>query len=265
MKNRLYKLWMLFYSCVLCVIIIATCSITAFATETNESTTPKNTKTTPTDSGNCGENVTWEYYAEEAILIITGSGEMNTYSYGYAPWYKYAASIKKVEVGEEITLISNGAFYGFELLEEITIPFVGKTRDYSTSKEQLFGYIFGTRQFNNSELTEQCFTDSLSRKTGTYANLANTPGNLTGHYTSISLYPFFEYTYGYTTFWQSRDTSYDKYQMDIVFRETGKVREKNPQTNTWQYFYSGYIYSTSGKPASGYTVDYYLPTSLTTV
>ena len=268
MKKVLLKLSLAFTFCLLLGIIISSSVITVFATETKEPMAPENAGTAPTDSGNCGENVAWAYYANEAMLRISGTGKMMTYSYGYAPWYKYAANIKNVEIGEEISLISEGAFHGFESLEEITIPYVGKTRDFSTSKEQLFGYIFGKKEFNNSQLTEQAFSDDLSARTEAHRytyddRYSSGAGFITRYY-----YPYLKYSRAFIACWDNLPYG-SGFELDCACILSTKKYQKRPAPDssgsTWGYYYTAYQYSTFGEPADGYTVNYYIPTSLTTV
>ena len=63
------------------VVILSTCalfmlSLTAYAD--NSALISSEVETTPTDSGYCGDNVTWTYYAETGTLEISGSGDMES-------------------------------------------------------------------------------------------------------------------------------------------------------------------------------------------
>lgn len=67
-----------------------------------------------TFSGECGDNLTWEYYCANDLLVISGTGEMETFSLnqfnlrGETPWDSY--SIKYLKVEDGVTSISNHAF-----------------------------------------------------------------------------------------------------------------------------------------------------------
>ena len=64
-----------------------------------------------TESGNCGDNARWEYYASTGELKITGSGEMDYYdSVSAQPWDYYRSVIKSVFISAGITHISEYAF-----------------------------------------------------------------------------------------------------------------------------------------------------------
>lgn len=79
-------------------------------------------------SGTCGEKATWEYDPATKTLTIGGSGDIESnleyyYDDEYAilesPWYRYKNEIKKVVIGDEITYIGIGCFYGCIALEEV--------------------------------------------------------------------------------------------------------------------------------------------------
>ena len=74
-----------------------------------------------TDSGTCGENLTWELDTATGSLTITGSGAMSDYDSGEAPWYQYFSSIKTVSIESGVTSIGVSAFSGCSSLTGITI------------------------------------------------------------------------------------------------------------------------------------------------
>lgn len=81
------------------------------------------------DSGECGSNVTWEYY-DDGTIYINGSGAMTNYDYmpqethlqrnslDYAsvtwqsdrPWYNYLGEIERVVIGDGVTTVGSCAF-----------------------------------------------------------------------------------------------------------------------------------------------------------
>lgn len=66
--------------------------------------------------------VTWEL-SEDGTLTISGTGDMNNYSYqSYAPWFSQRESIKKVIINNSITSIGDYAFYACSNITSITIP-----------------------------------------------------------------------------------------------------------------------------------------------
>jgi len=76
---------------------------------------------TVTPSGACGENLTW-VLNDDGTLIITGTGPMDNFAEGNAPWYAYRDTIKKVLIKNGATNIGEYAFYGCSNLTDITIP-----------------------------------------------------------------------------------------------------------------------------------------------
>ena len=73
-------------------------------------------------TGQCGDNLFWEYDPTTFILTISGTGEMYDYAYGTKPWYKWQGSITSVVLPDGLTNIGAGAFYGCENLPTIDIP-----------------------------------------------------------------------------------------------------------------------------------------------
>ncbi len=75
-----------------------------------------------TDTGNCGENLTYTFDATIGVLTISGSGDMTNYSSSNAPWYLYRSLIKEIILSDDITRIGDSVFFGCTSLTEITIP-----------------------------------------------------------------------------------------------------------------------------------------------
>lgn len=83
---------------------------------------------TGTQSGNCGETLTWTL--ENGVLTIAGTGKMDDYSYwdrngdGYkeAPWYAFSNDITTVVIQPGVTGIGSSAFTEFSRLTSVSIP-----------------------------------------------------------------------------------------------------------------------------------------------
>ncbi len=87
------------------------------------------------DSGTCGENVTWTYDGDTRTLTIAGTGAMNNYAFdisndlgfdeykydGDRPWEDYKYEIQKVVVSNGVTAIGNNAFRLFVSLKDVEI------------------------------------------------------------------------------------------------------------------------------------------------
>ncbi len=71
-------------------------------------------------SGTCGDNLNWTL--EDGVLTISGTGEMEDYSYGDAPWYTDQENIISIVIKDGVTSIADYAFYICENLESVTIP-----------------------------------------------------------------------------------------------------------------------------------------------
>lgn len=70
-----------------------------------------------TDSGQCGDNLTWEYYEAEKLLFISGEGDMWDYEENAVPWAYYLPTDNNmnrkthtVVVEPGVTSIGNNAF-----------------------------------------------------------------------------------------------------------------------------------------------------------
>ena len=72
-----------------------------------------------TDSGSCGENLTWTLNTD-GLLTISGTGEMKDYI--NAPWNGLVDKINCVVIRNGVTSIGDGAFKGCTGLTSVTIP-----------------------------------------------------------------------------------------------------------------------------------------------
>ena len=105
------------------------------APETTEAPAPEQEETQPaaepsaedvpapqsSDSGTCGENLTWTLAG--GTLTISGSGAMTDYGESNtAPWYSDREQITAVTVDQGVTGIGAYAFYGCVNLIDITLP-----------------------------------------------------------------------------------------------------------------------------------------------
>jgi hypothetical protein len=75
----------------------------------------------PIDQGNAGfGKLTWKMYGD-GTLTITGTGEIY-YGDNPPPWNEYREAIKKVVIGDGVTVIPGAAFRECTALEEVTLP-----------------------------------------------------------------------------------------------------------------------------------------------
>ncbi len=74
-----------------------------------------------TDSGTCGDNLTWEL--DGGTLTISGTGAMTEWaSASEVPWYSYVSGITAVSIGGGVTTIGAYAFSGTEHVTAIALP-----------------------------------------------------------------------------------------------------------------------------------------------
>ena len=72
-------------------------------------------------SGTCGNNVTWNL-DNDGVLTIAGSGQMNGWGAGYAPWYSHRDAIKTIRIYDGVTNIGYHAFYECNNVTSVTLP-----------------------------------------------------------------------------------------------------------------------------------------------
>ncbi len=71
-------------------------------------------------TGQCGDNVYWEYDSVTGELVISGTGPMTDYGWGDSPFYN--SGIKSVVINEGVTTIGDDAFCYCGSLTEVAIP-----------------------------------------------------------------------------------------------------------------------------------------------
>ena len=72
-------------------------------------------------SGRCGTNARWSLDSA-GTLTISGTGQMEDYIGGTAPWASYSAQIKKVVIQSGITYTGYNAFEGCSNLKTVSLP-----------------------------------------------------------------------------------------------------------------------------------------------
>ena len=75
-----------------------------------------------TDSGSCGENLTWTLDTDTGLLTISGTGNMYNYGSGSAPWFLYFNLITNASISNGVTSIGDYAFYSCGSLTNVSIP-----------------------------------------------------------------------------------------------------------------------------------------------
>lgn len=96
----------------------------------------------------CGDNLTWTFDKETGALEITGTGDMDNFSFDNRPWEGYISSIKSVVISDTVVTIGNYAFSDCDNLVNLTIG----------NSVSLIGY----GSFRNCDrLTNVTFPDSV--------------------------------------------------------------------------------------------------------
>ena len=74
-------------------------------------------------SGSCGDSVSWSLNTETGALLITGSGDMTSWSnLSDVPWYNSRSAVRSVVIGSGVTSIGGNAFRGCTNMADISIP-----------------------------------------------------------------------------------------------------------------------------------------------
>ena len=85
-------------------------------------------KAAPSASGSCGEGLSWNYDSSTQTLSITGNGTITDYATSTdVPWAAARGFAKTITVSEGVTAIGDHAFYGFSVLESVSLPSTLKT------------------------------------------------------------------------------------------------------------------------------------------
>ena len=234
-----------------------------FISETSNKVYAEATDAVVTNSGVCGPTATWEL-TSDGTLHISGEGSMTEYSYGSAPWYGYAYNITSIIVDDPIISISNGAFNGCNNLKEISLPFVGESRD-AIGYKATFGYIFGYDNYRISVST------TYNNWEGIYYTTADVTSTLEGQIQSHTIRSSqndykaaAEFIYNdkgeqkYVDYYQKVNS--DKY---VPYQISGSLNTLSiPRETTWQYSCYNYTYNNNYNLSSYY---YFIPSSLTKV
>lgn len=122
-------------------------------------------KKTVLGAGDCGNGVSWAV-SIDGILTVSGTGAMEDYSAGTAPWAAYADSIveavvkqgvehignfafancpalKSITIGNSVQTIGKSILSGCSSLEAAAIPFVGASREAAGTEDAVLGHLFG--------------------------------------------------------------------------------------------------------------------------
>lgn len=102
------KRTMMFF--LLCLLMAALLPVGVLATEVTEEAPVR-------EPYQCGEDLTWSY--DNGCLTISGSGDMDNYPDGDAPWAEYKDSITHLVVSGDVTSIGESAFEEYDSLKSV--------------------------------------------------------------------------------------------------------------------------------------------------
>jgi len=94
-------------------LLLTVLPVGAFAEETADETQPAVVR----EPGMCGEDLRWSY--DGGTLIISGSGAMDDYPDGDAPWLEHQNNIKTIVFTGDVSYIGEGAFTDYDNLEAV--------------------------------------------------------------------------------------------------------------------------------------------------
>ena len=108
-------------------------------------------------SGKCGPNLNYKVNSE-GVLVISGTGSMNNYAAGKAPWYAAKDKISGIAFSGKPTSIGNYAFYGLNISSaniHSGITSIGTGAFYGSSVTKVNGGAslkkIGTSAFKNTK------------------------------------------------------------------------------------------------------------------
>ena len=175
--------------------------------------------------GTCGESVTWKL-DEDGTLTITGTGAMEDYDWGGAPWYSLTDSIEKIVIEDGVTSIGTRAFESCESLGSITIPdSVDSIGDYAFNNCTSFSEItlpeklsyIGKGAFCNcANLKDIVIPDGVATiKVSTFASCSNlVSASISEATTAIEEDAFWDCTSLLDTYYSGTKAQWDSIKID---------------------------------------------------
>ena len=74
-------------------------------------------------SGDCGDDVHWTFIESTSTLFVSGTGEMNNFSYpSEAPWSAFRDTILAIVIEGGVKTIGENAFYRCSELASVSVP-----------------------------------------------------------------------------------------------------------------------------------------------
>ncbi len=207
------------------------------------------------DSGTCGNNLTWTYDAATFTLSFFGTGKMKNFLGdsilsepdkfdGWRPWENYEFEIKKVVISDGITSIGKNAFAMFINLESIEIPdSVTKIGEYS------FGYCINLTDVYYSGTVDGWNSIEMGDVFGSF----NTPlDNATINYNYTPTFTGIKGEYFYKDDVRQKAYQLVEFQGDFYFINDYSKIAKNKRIYLSERFVNGFTYEDGTPLKVGY-------------
>ena len=176
-------------------------------------------------------------------------------------------NLQKLIVPNNVQTVENSAFYGCDALVDVTLPFVGRSRD-ATDYKATFGYIFGYTTLNaySSNNYKGIFSGDSTTCVGYVYQTDNTEYSYYGYQSEANSSGTVTYStlgwtskLGFTTYSDSRFLNYkigSKTSYDFRIFDA-------PSGSTWQYSCNDYSFGSNRYTLQSYY--YYIPSSISKV
>lgn len=115
----------------LCLLLTAL-PVRALVTETTEGTEAVEENVESRGYNQCGADLTWSF--DGSTLTISGTGEMDHYSDGDAPWLEYKDNIEKLVFTGGVTSVGDCAFMDYDNLKKVDFGTAMHTIGYRAFK-----------------------------------------------------------------------------------------------------------------------------------
>ena len=75
-----------------------------------------------TQSGTCGDDLTWTFNDSTGVLTVSGTGAMTDFAtQSHAPWYSYRSSITSVVINNGVTSVGRYSFSEYSAIKSISL------------------------------------------------------------------------------------------------------------------------------------------------
>lgn len=105
-------------------VLLSTSFLLSFASVSLATEAPSSivSQTLFASSGDCGDNLRWNYDGATATMTISGTGKMDDYPNYAPPWVHFRPEIQTLVVEEGVSTLGWSSFYGCSQLTEVYLP-----------------------------------------------------------------------------------------------------------------------------------------------